>query len=116
MLCPDRNVGGNDGAIGAVLHHPQVVGALWELGDVVIGVDEVNGHGGCGATVCGVPRVISNELWGEVTVSHMGPQVERTVTSGPAPLNQTSCSLLLSLQGKGCVPRHVGRRDPPAPP
>ena len=60
MLCPDRNVGGNDGAIGAVLHHPQVVGALWELGDVVIGVDEVNGHGGCGATVCGVPRVISN--------------------------------------------------------
>jgi len=76
-LCPvpDRDVCGDDGAIRAVLHHAEVVGALGELGDVVIAVNEINGHGGRGAAVCGVPRVISNDLQdGEGMVFHMGPQ------------------------------------------
>lgn len=59
---PDRDVWGYDGAIRTVLLHTQVVGALGELRDVVIGVDEVNGHSGRGAAVCRVPRVISNDL------------------------------------------------------
>lgn len=59
---PDRDVWGDDGAVGAVLLHTQAVGALGELRDVVVGVDEVNGHGGRGAAVCRVPCVIGNDL------------------------------------------------------
>lgn len=113
--CSDRDVGGNDGAIGAVLHHAQAVGALWELGEVVIGVDEVDGHSGCGAAVCGVPCVISNELWGEVTVSRIDPQIERAVISGPALLNQIvvakSCSALV-LASEGLCPQTCGEEGP----
>lgn len=71
---PDRDVWGDDGAIRAVLHHAQVVDALGELRDVIVAVNEVDGHGGCGAAVRGVPCVISNNLQDrEGTVSPMGP-------------------------------------------